>query len=1355
MTIGRLALWVAAAALFAHAALFSGGIWSFGAINFDDPHVLALLDQKSPIEMVTTTTWYAYKPIYFLSLEVDALFGSATVNVGHVINWLLHALATMLLVKLLFDIFGSLWIAAAAGLLFAVHPAHVENVAWFSERKDTLSLVFVLLAHRAFRAGRDAGGSRWIAPAVFLLLGGLTKGTVWSYGGILVIDELLHVRGVRAAGGNATYGSSFLRLLPVVLVGLGGVLLDGLVAQSTGAAGIEHGVSTPSLMAAMAGVHLRYLWHLIAPVGLALDYAIDPGGSWASPLAIGGLLLAVAAVGALVIGVRRSRPVLAWTAAFWVFGLAPVNNIWPRTSALMADRYLYIPAIGFYVLIAVLLRKAGQARVGVLAVAAVALFVLCEQRTATFADSETVWTDNIEKVPGSSLAHLQRGIDAVTKGQYTRGLQDADAALALKPRPEFVVRARLLRCGALHGLGRAEDLLAEANAATNEARALKDNPIVADDPRHVRAEAEIFRGQALEMLDERGAAEQAYELAVKLDPESWSAWFNYGTMLALSRSSEVLDASINALRRARDLAPGQLSVELQLATVHGRRGDHKRAMAVLDRAEEKHGAVADVLYTRATVVLEVANDWSEARKLLRRLRDIEPDHPKGIHLEAEIEIAIGRASMRKGRHDRDRKLFVQAIEHFDAALRILATKWQAHIFAGDGFAEQGRFRAARKRYRDARALAPKERWIAGVAARTAALEAAIVARRDGGPDQVTRAARVMAAGLSLEGVRRIDVGYAPLEDELPSLRRLAALVEKGQMPEAAHAAELLAASALLVTGDELTALEKLQATLGRLGGSERAPELMDTALMLRAMLYERQTEFDLAIRDYQLLEKRRPDDVLPKLRQLQIDVLAAEARRKTAAGHGEDEKRTALANRAVEQVGARARAFADRHPESSSAAMLAAQAEINLQRWIPALNRLNDLALRFPRNPSVHRGFNAIYVAWYMKTRDRDLVEEAARALGRATDLDPRDARTAMDSSQLARVAGDLGSALKHAQRARVLESRPGGPASRMLGDLHLALGYKALDGGEVEQARQSLLAARQVNPNRAGSWILEGQLVLKSPSRDRFVRAFDLAKKAKELEPSHPEVNKLMASCHKGSATTALLHMGRYPVPKKGTPGVDEERRENIRTYRERYRRQAIHDLNMALMLDPNAEDAADTRRTVRRLEDASPLNQAERRDLALKAYNKGLGLQIDKKHVDALYEFYAAVQHLPTLAKAHGRLLNVATYLLVLMPKTTEAERKTILKYQAMAWRSLYVLDAMDLTRSIVELPYWRGVLNDVTWQITSLEQADARDVARLAATSAYEHYLLRMRAANKKPADSPFMRHASDRLAKLSGR
>ncbi len=481
-------------------------------------------------------------------------------------------------------------------------------------------------------------------------------------------------------------------------------------------------------------------------------------------------------------------------------------------------------------------------------------------------------------------------------------------------------------------------------------------------------------------------------------------------------------------------------------------------------------------------------------------------------------------------------------------------------------------------------------------------------------------------------------------------------------------------------------------------------------------------------------------------------VRTAEARRRTAAGHSEDAARLAAAEETVSKTAARARAFADAHPESSSAGMLAVQAEIGLKRWIEALRRLNGLAERFPRNTSVYRGFNAVYLAWFMQTRDRDLIEEASRALARATDLDPRDARTALDASQLARVAGDLGSALKHAERARTQESRAGGPASRMLADLHIALGYQALEGGEIDRARQSLLAARRVDPKRAGSWILEGELVLKTTARDRFVRAFDLARKAKELEPYDPGVNKLMARCHKGSATTALLQMGRYRDPPKGAKGWDEKRRARLRKARDRYRRQAIHDLEMAVMLDSLAEDADDTRRTIRRLQEASPISQAERQVRAHEAYDKGLRLQIDGQYVDALYAFYEAAEQSPDWTRPHGRLLQAAAYLLRILPKEGAEAQATLRKYMAMAWRSLYVLEALDAERSIAELPYFRGVLNDVTFQITPGDKADAREVGRLAALSAYREFVLRMRAKGSTEAKSPPLRDALARIGAL---
>ncbi|MDF1702862.1 MAG: tetratricopeptide repeat protein, partial [Planctomycetota bacterium] len=778
----KLALWVGAAALLAHLGLSAGTIWSYGPINYDDPQVLEIVQQKSVGEILSGPTYYAYKPLYFLSLKLDTIFGEAAVPFGHGVNWILHGLAAFLLVLLLYDIFQSRWIAAAAGLLFAVHPVHVENVAWYAERKDVLSLVFVLWAHRAFRADRTLGRRVALLPAVLLLLGGLTKGTVWSYAGVLFVDEWLAMARARKAGEAAPWQVSLLRLAPVLLVGIGGVVLDLVVASSSGAAGVDHGVGTSELMAAMAGVHTTYLQHLLVPVGLSLDYAVDPAGSWGSPLTLLGVVLALGAIAALVVGLRRGRALVAFAGACWSFGLAPVNNVYPRTAALMADRYLYIPAIGFYLLLAaLLLRTKKSARTWILAAAVILLAILCELRTSAFATSERIWSDAIEKVPTSALAYIQRGTDRSGRGMHKAAREDANAALALEPRPEFRVRAHLLRCQSFVGLGTQavgetrdaliESLLDEANVAARAADGLARNEMVRDDPSHVRSMAQNYIGNALEMQGDLAGARDAYHRAVQLEERNANAWMNYGTTLLKSRDERDHAEAVEALRQARDLAPGRLDIVLQLALAHGTRGDAKRAMAMLERAEARHGESAELLYTRATVLLRVAQDWNQARTILRRLREVDANHPKGTALEADIEVAIGRSRLRKGRAERDVTLLKQAIDHFDEALKVLPGHWQAHVYAGDAFSEQGRYGEARRRYKEARKTALRETWLAGLIARTAALEAAVGGRATRTPEEVRRSAEIMLSALDPDA-RRLDLGFAALQDELILLREL-------------------------------------------------------------------------------------------------------------------------------------------------------------------------------------------------------------------------------------------------------------------------------------------------------------------------------------------------------------------------------------------------------------------------------------------------------------------------------------------------------------------------------------------------------------------------------------------------------
>ena len=278
---GALAWWVALIALVAHLGFVpgvSGGVGGHELLNYDDPQVVALARERSVAEILTSTTYYAYKPLYFLSLKLDVLLDADGAGLGHVVNLLLFALAALLLVRLLAALTGSRWIAFGAGVLFAVHPVHVESVAWLSGRKDVLSLVLVLLAHLAYRRARSLGRVPLLAP-LLLALGGLTKGTVWTWAGLFVVDEALEAR----RPGSQGAGAALARLLPSLLVAAGGILMDASIGARAGPGAVDHGVPTSALAAAMAGVFADYLRLVLAPVGLTIDHDVDPAGSWAAP----------------------------------------------------------------------------------------------------------------------------------------------------------------------------------------------------------------------------------------------------------------------------------------------------------------------------------------------------------------------------------------------------------------------------------------------------------------------------------------------------------------------------------------------------------------------------------------------------------------------------------------------------------------------------------------------------------------------------------------------------------------------------------------------------------------------------------------------------------------------------------------------------------------------------------------------------------------------------------------------------------------------------------------------------------------------------------------------------------------
>ncbi len=1352
----RKTLWfVAAVGVLAHVGLLFSGVWSFDPINYDDPQVLALAGDSSVREIVTEPLWYAYKPVYFLSVKFDALFGSATSGIAHVHNLFLHVVASLLLVVLLARLFRSTWIAGAVGILFAVHPVHVESVAWIASRKDLLSLVFVLLAHLLYRRSRDHGRISWAAP-LLLLLGGLTKGTVWVWTGVLLLDELVEALRARREGEPFAWGRAALRLLPCAVISLGGIVLDATMAVRAGPGAVEHGVSTLALAAAMAGVHARYVFHVFVPSGLSIAYAVDPAGTWASPLPWVGLLLLAFVVGIFLLSWRRAWPIALFGAGLWLIGLAPVNNLWPRTSILMADRYLYVPAIGAYLLLVAAASRWRVARSVVVGAAAMALLFVAVARTGVFRDSQAVWADATAKEPMSGLAWIQRGHDAATRGDWQDATVYARRAIDLQTRPELEVRAWLLRTQArLGGLaarvetgGRVgpeelREIFDWARAGTALADALEGQSLVRTDAREIRSEALVLSGRVRELVRDPASALEDYEKATELWPENATARYNLATLLATTGSAQSLSDAEAHLRRALRLQPAFEDAALQLVIVLARQGLVEPALEELAHAERRHGRTPELLYMRARIYLEGQADVVKAAGILHELKRVDPHHPKASRLLGQIHMTRGRILLEQGRGESDRAKLRRALEEFDAAGRAWEGWWEPEVWAGDALVHLVRYRAARERYARALELSDSLAWLERLTARAALLEAARTARYAESDEERAEAARIVANALQSTGVDSVDLGYLTFHEELERFRKVAGRLD-APAPAPENAGRMLRAVALAATGDADGARRELRGVLTGLPADTEEKDILDAALLLRGMLRARTNELALARRDYAYLAERDPTDPLPPLRILELALREAQVKWSIARGYPDDEEGLAAAKSALDEAAAAVASFADAHPGLLSAGQAAAQVEIEQARYVQALRRLNGLRERYPREPSLWRGQSAVYVGQFLGSRDTTLLAEAARALGIALMFDPRDPQALLDASQVARLAGRMERAVGYAKDARNYELASQGPAARALAGLHDALGRQALEGGQGQKALHAAQAARSADPGWAQPWVLEGDVWLQTRKYDKAYAAYA---NALELEPLSRSAAHGMAAIHAKRALIYQLQTARLRMPPQpqhedpeGWAKLDEEERRAAReawqmklkafdTERGVMRRKQRRELESALRLDPDAEDAEKWRRQLG-AEDA-PDPEARRRDYqeADELYLEGHAHFEAGRLVKALSNFQRATDLFPD----HGRALYYAAvtcHLLLQAPAgETEEEKNLEAGWWAHAFSALQALDQIDVRDRFPLRHRVRGQLNELRWR------REGRDYARLAAVRAYERFLHSMEAAGRE--------------------
>ncbi len=345
-----------------------------------------------------------YRPLTLLSFAIDwALWGGSPFGF-HLLNVLLHAVASSLVFVLLMRFFPW-WGALVGGLVFAVHPVHTEAVANIVGRGELLAAVWMLWATLIYiRAARGTGITAVTVAAIAALyaLAGFSKeGGVVLPGLLLATDLPLLAR--RQLGSFREYVRSRFPLLAALTVVLALLLVARWAVLGAAVENVPDPVfaidhSFPTRFFTMARVWPRYLELLIAPLQLSADYgpAIILPVKSITVLGLAGIL-AVVTLGAIAVAFFRRAPEFAMALAWFAVAIAPVTNLLFVAEIILAERTLYTPSVALSFIVALLVVKARPAmRRSVLALAllwVVGFSIVTVRRNPVWHSTDTVFEE--------------------------------------------------------------------------------------------------------------------------------------------------------------------------------------------------------------------------------------------------------------------------------------------------------------------------------------------------------------------------------------------------------------------------------------------------------------------------------------------------------------------------------------------------------------------------------------------------------------------------------------------------------------------------------------------------------------------------------------------------------------------------------------------------------------------------------------------------------------------------------------------------------------------------------------------------------------------------------------------------
>ncbi|HEX4825865.1 MAG TPA: tetratricopeptide repeat protein [Candidatus Polarisedimenticolaceae bacterium] len=402
-----------------------------GFTNYDDdvyvtanPNVQHGLDLRA-IEFAFTSTRAAnWHPLTWISHTLDwTLFGDRPAA-HHAVSLLFHVANVVILFLLLDAMTGALGPSALAAALFAVHPLHVESVAWIAERKDVLSTLFGLLAIAAYvRYFRAPSAGRIAIVALFMAIGLLAKPMLVTLPFILLLLDEWPLR----RDEESIWQVRVVEKLPLFVLSAASAAITYQTQHAGGAVASWERIPLDVRIGNAFWSIAAYLGKAVWPRSLAVFYP-HPGASVFPWRALIGLAV-VLAITALVSWQRGRRPHLLVGWLWFLVTLVPVLGFVQVGKQGMADRYMYLPSIGLFIAVAWMGRRVLVAGIPIVLALAVATFA----QAKIWHDSVSLFTHAIEVAGPSATMCVDLGAAYEARGEIAAAREQYEKAIALDP----------------------------------------------------------------------------------------------------------------------------------------------------------------------------------------------------------------------------------------------------------------------------------------------------------------------------------------------------------------------------------------------------------------------------------------------------------------------------------------------------------------------------------------------------------------------------------------------------------------------------------------------------------------------------------------------------------------------------------------------------------------------------------------------------------------------------------------------------------------------------------------------------------------------------------------------------------